>query len=304
MWIPASVGREQFKTTNIELLQADTKPRLQTRIENSEVTDAQQIEVVATLFNSLGEPVTASQTFVDSLPARSIRDIVFTWPQPLTKTIRSCIIPTDVALVIDLSGSMNNDSMNPPQPITDTIAAAKIFAEGLKEKDQATLITFATNATLVVPLSRTHTTTAQIVSSLTIDPAEEAGYTNTAAGLNAAAAELTSERHNEDSRKVAVLLTDGMPTAKDDALDVVAEARLAAQALSASGVEVYAIGLGKGVNLDFVKQIASKEELAYYAPTTADLSSIYSNITSSLCESGTSRIDVIAKTRTNFAPLR
>jgi Mg-chelatase subunit ChlD len=103
---------------------------------------------------------------------------------------------------------------------------------------------------------------------------------------------------------VAVVLTDGMPTAKDDALDVVGEAKIAAQALSASGVEVYAIGLGKGVNLDFVKQIASREELAYYAPTTADLSGIYATITNSLCESGTTKIEVIAKTRTNFAPLR
>jgi Mg-chelatase subunit ChlD len=304
MWIPANVGREQFKTSNIELLQADTKPRLEARIENTEVTAAEEVEVVATLFNALGEPVTASQTFVDSLAARTIKDVVFTWPQPLTKTIRSCIIPTDVALVIDLSGSMNNDSMDPPQPVTDTLSAAKIFAEGLKQKDQATLITFATNATVVVPLTRTHITTAESIGALTIDPVEETGYTNTAAGLTAAAIELSSNRHNEDARKVAVVLTDGMPTAKDDELDVVGEAISAAQALTAQGTDVYVIGLGKGVNLDFVKQLASREELAYYAPTTADLSSIYATITNSLCESGTTRIDVIAKTKTNFTPLR
>ena len=100
-----------------------------------------------------------------------------------------------------------------------------------------------------------------------------------------------------------VLLTDGLPTIEGDA-DVVAEATSVAQELTASGVEVYVIGLGENVDAQFVRSIASNNSRAYFAPTGADLANIYSEITSSLCEAGEGKIEVIAKTRTNFAPLR
>jgi Mg-chelatase subunit ChlD len=304
LWIPASVGREQFKMSNIILSGADTQPRLSVSIENSEVVDADGVEVVATLFNNQGEPVTASQTYIDRLTARSDKDIVFTWPQPITKTVRSCIIPTDIALTIDLSGSMNNDGGDPPQPITDARAAAKIFVESLKQNDQSSLITFASDALTIAPLSKEHQAVAATVGALTINAVEETGYTNTSAALLAAQAELNSPRHNKDARRVVVILTDGLPTARDDERDVVAEAKATAEALLNDGIEVYAIGLGKGVNAEFIQEIASAPINAFYAPTTNDLAGIYQKITSSLCESGTTRIDVIAKTRTNFAPLR
>lgn len=304
LWIPASVGREQFKTSNIILSGADEAPRLDVRIENSEVVPAKAVEVVATLFNGAGEPVTASQTYIDDLDARSSKDIVFTWPNPITKTVRSCIIPTDVAVTIDLSGSMNNDGVNPPQPVTDALAAAQRFVESLKQNDQSTIISFASDAIMEVSLGSDHTAAALRVGALTIDPAEETGFTNTSAALLLAQTELNSERHNKDARRVVVLLTDGLPTGRGDAEAVIAATRETADALAADDISVYAIGLGKGVDLEFVNEIASDPLNAFYAPTTNDLAGIYQKITSSLCESGAARIDVIAKTKTNFVPLR
>jgi Mg-chelatase subunit ChlD len=304
LWIPASVGREQFKTSNVLLSGADGQPRLDVRIENSEVVEAKEVEVVATLFNGAGEPVTASQTYIDALDARSNKDIVFTWPNPIAKTVRSCIIPTDVAVTIDLSGSMNNDGNNPPQPITDALAAAKSFVEGLNKNDRSTIITFASNALIEVPLGADHLAAATRVGALTIDPVEEVGYTNTSAALFLAQGELNSERHNQDARRVVVILTDGLPTGRGDAEEIIAETKTTADILAADDISVYAIGLGKGVDLAFVNEIASDPVNAFYAPTTNDLAGIYQKITSSLCESGTARIDVIAKTKTNFVPLR
>ncbi len=304
MWIPATVGREQFKTSNIILSGADLQPRLDVSLENSEVFEAKDIEVVATLFNNAGEPVAASQTYIDALGARSSKNIVFTWPNAITKTVRSCIIPTDVAITIDLSGSMNNDGGNPPQPVTDALISAKNFVNGLKKGDKSAVITFATGATTVSTLSPEHTATAEKVAGLTISPIEETGYTNTSAALRAAQTELNSERHNKDARRVVVILTDGLPTAKGDTTNVVTEAEMVASELAQDGIDVYAIGLGKGVDLDFVRSISSDPINAFYAPSTSDLAGIYEKITSSLCESGTTRIDVIAKTKTNFAPLR
>ena len=56
MWLPAYIGREQFKTSNILLTGADTRPRLEASIENTELTSAEKVEIVATLFNESGDP--------------------------------------------------------------------------------------------------------------------------------------------------------------------------------------------------------------------------------------------------------
>ena len=304
MWVPATIGRGQFKTSNLNLTGADLRPRLDVTIENTELTSAQNIEIVATLFNEAGQPITASQTFIDSLEGRSTKDIVFTWPNSIAKTVRSCEIPSDIVMGIDVSGSMNNDGGNPPQPITDALTAAKKFVVTLKERDQAAVVTFATNALTPVTLTNNHTSTAATIGALTITAADEVGFTNTVDALRSAEAELNSSRHSPDARRALILLTDGLPTAKGDTVAIVEEAKKIAASLSDSGVEIYAIGLGAGVNSDFINEIASDSAHAYYAPTTSDLDGIYAKITGSLCESGTTRIDVIAKTPTNFTPLR
>jgi Mg-chelatase subunit ChlD len=302
-WRPASIGRDQFRSVDIELVEADDRPRLNVEIENTELTAAENIDVVATVFNTFGEPVTASQTYIQNIAPRSTQDIVFTWPNPLTRTIKSCIIPTDVILGIDLSGSMNNDGGSPPQPISDALRAASTFAGSLQEKDQVGVVTFATQATLAMPLDNSYDTVAQSVLALEISSAAETGYTNTVEALRKAQAELDSDRHNINARRVLVLLTDGLPTTAGDE-NVVAESERLAQELSAAGVEIYAIGLGEGADNQFIRNIASDSANVYFAPTGADLANIYSEITSSLCEAGEGKIEVIAKTQTNFAPLR
>jgi len=303
IWLPASAGRDQFRSSDINLSGADVRPRLDVELENTELVAAEDIEVVATIFNDAGEPVTASQTFVERIPARSTQDIVFTWPNTIAKTVRSCVIPTDVAVAIDLSGSMNNDGEDPPQPVTDALAAASQFVNALGVNDQVSVVTFATRAAVITELTNLHGAVANAVSGLEIAPAEETGFTNTTDALLTAQTELNSTRHNEDARRVLVLLTDGLPTAAGDE-DVISIAEETAAELNNTGIEVYAIGLGQNVDQEFIRKIASDSSNAFFAPTGADLMSIYAEITSSLCESGVTKIDVIAKTETNFAPLR
>jgi Mg-chelatase subunit ChlD len=302
-WRPASIGRDQFRSLDIQLEGAGTRPRLNVEIENTQITSAENVEVVATIFNTFGEAVTASQTYIEDFEPRSTQDIIFTWPNPLVRTVKSCIIPTDVLLGIDLSGSMNNDGDNPPQPITDALAAAGTFVKSLQEQDQVGVVTFATNASIVTQLTDTYEIVASSVLSLNIHSSEESGYTNTVEALELAKAELASVRHNPDARRVLVLLTDGLPTTKGET-DVIALAESVAKELSDSGVEVYVIGLGANTDTQFIQNIASESSHAYFAPDGADLANIYAEITSSLCEAGEGKIEVIAKTKTNFAPLR
>lgn len=303
LWLPASVGRDQFRSIDIKLTGADERPRLDVKLENTELLPAKDIEVVATVFNDAGDPVTASQTIVDEIAPRSTENIVFTWPNSIAKTVKSCVIPTDVAVAIDLSGSMNNDGGEPPEPVTSALAAAAEFVQALQEKDQVAVVTFATEAGVETELTHLHGAVANGILGLTIDPASETGYTNTVSALKAAQDELNSERHNTDARRVLVLLTDGLPTAADDE-DVIAKAIAKARELSDDNIEVYAIGLGAGVDQQFITDITTDTTNAYFAPTADELKNIYAEITASLCTVGPTKIDVIAKTKTNFAPLR
>jgi Mg-chelatase subunit ChlD len=303
-WLPASAGRDQFRSLDIKLSGADDKPRLDVKFENTELSSARDVEVVATIFNDAGEPMTASQTYIDEIGARSTKNIVFTWPTSIAKTVRSCSVPTDVVVAIDLSGSMNNDGGEPPQPVTAALAAAADFVHKLQENDQVGVVTFASQATTTAELTKDRGTVAANISELVIASHEETGFTNTIAALEQAQTELNSTRHNSDARRVLVLLTDGLPTAAGTET-VVEKTIERARTLSADNIEVYAIGLGAGVDADFIRAIATDSATtAYFAPSAGDLSSIYSNITSSLCTMGPTKIDVIAKTKANFAPLR
>ncbi len=302
VWLPSTISRQQFKTSDLDLTGADDLPRLTARIDNTELTAAENVEVVATIFDSRGKPLTSSQTYITNFPARSSRDVIFTWPRPIAKTLRSCEVPTDVILAIDLSGSMNNDGGTPPQPISSVLTAAQNFTSQLREDDQVGVVTFATKAKTNLPLTGDVIAAGSLVRGLTIDPAEERGSTNTGDALRAAQAELNSERHNKDARNVVVLLTDGLATAPDEKPEEFALAEAAK--LKADDITIFTIGLGAGVNMDFLRSIASSPNQAYSAPTTATLSSIYTAITAAICEEGASRIDVIPKTDSNFAPLR
>lgn len=302
LWLPATIGRDQFVSSAINLTSVDESPRLSASVDNTALTEAKDVEFVTTIFSRDGQPLTASQTYVDVFAPRSREEVVFTWPRPIAKTLRSCDVPTDAVIAIDLSGSMNNDAPNPPQPITAVLNAAGTFASQFRAADQLAVVTFASNAALREQLTRGADRVVPAIRRLTIDPAEEAGSTNTADALSVALRELESARHSTEARKVVVLLTDGLATAPDPNPEAAALA--AATALKDAGVEVYTIGLGNEVNMTFLRQVADEPAQAYQAVSTADLTRIYSEITTSICEEGPARIDIIPKTDANFTPLR
>lgn len=304
VWQPATMGIEQFRVFDIRLRGADTLPRLTARIENTAIQSAQNVEIVTTLFNEDNEPLTASQTFIEELQGRNNQEVVFTWPESIAKTVRSCSVPSDVLLGIDLSGSMNNDGANPPEPITSALTAASGFVTRLSEDDQIGVVTFATEAETAVPLTSDKSAANRLISSLGISPAAETGFTNTVEALEEMKAELNSDRHSGDARRAAVLLTDGLPTGRVESEVLIAEALSVAKDMQENGVTLYVIGLGENVDRTFVYGLVENPEQAYFAANGSQLDQIYQTITGDLCESGTTKIDIIPKTTTNFVPLR
>ena len=303
LWQPSTVGREHFTVVDRALEDADSKPRLLANLRNNGLEEVKEVEVVATIFDASGTALAASRTFVDNFSPRSDTEIAFTWPEPIAKTVRSCEVPTDIVVTIDVSGSMNDDQPDPPEPITSVKTAAARFVNRLGEHDQAGVVTFATDAETVTPLGNS-ATAATIISAIEIAAAAERGYTNTGEGLKAAAAELLSERHNEDARKVIVLLTDGLATAPGDTAEAEVFALTAAADVKAQDAEIYAIGLGESVKMDFVSTLASSPAHSFQALDIADVDRIYQTITSALCEEGAAVIDIVPKSTSGFVPLR
>lgn len=302
VWLPATVGRDQFTITDRELKEADGTPRLDAKIRNNALTQANKVEVVATIFDAKGNALTSSRTFIDNFAPRSEASVVFTWPEPIAKTVRSCEVPTDVILAIDLSGSMNSDGMKPPQPLTSVLSAAQAFVSRLRASDQVGVVTFATDALVQTPLTSQLPIAKDAISKLFITPKEETGSTNQGAAFSQVLQEFSSERHSTQARKVVILLTDGLATAPDENPEVFALEN--AQKVKDAGINVFTIGLGKDVNMEFVKSLASAPSQSFQAISASDVDRIYKTITGSLCENGVATIEIIPKTDASFAPLR
>lgn len=321
IWQPATVGREQFRVVDFELESTDTRPRLTAQIENTELIAADEVEVVATLFSATGTPLTASRTFIDRFAARTTRDIVFTWPNSIARTVRSCDLSSDVVLVIDRSGSMTADGNDPPEPLTSAKRAAETFLTQAKGPAQVGVVSYATTPSL--PFEQTLTTdlisARDAIRRITMG-ADGIQYTNLGEALTAAYVELTSERHRDNARKVIILMSDGdvtMPfnpeTGEIDRAFAATYAREQAAVAKSSETSIYTIGFGdflRNPGPDLLRDTALLQELSsgdgYYfeAPTANDLASVYQTIASGLCEEGPPRIEIIPKTATNFTPLR
>lgn len=304
LWQPASMGREQFSVVERELESTDSRPRLNSTLRNNGLEEVSEVEVVATIFNSEGTALATSRTFVDNFAPRSDTNLFFTWPEPIAPTLKSCEIPTDVVVAIDVSGSMNNDAADPPQPLTAVKEAATRFINRLGSNDQSGVVTFATNGRVIRELAADGSLAAGAVSSIVIDPKEETGSTNTGEGIGMATTELASTRHNDNARKVLVVLTDGLATAPGTSEEAEAFALEKSLAAKDAGIDIYSIGLGESVNMEFVSDLASASTQAFQAISSGEVDRIYQTITSSICEQGPAVIDIVPKSTSGFVPLR
>ena len=186
----------------------------------------------------------------------------------------------DVMLVIDRSGSMDDDGWDPSigdyQPIGDAKIAAKDFVDILNLSpgaDQVGLVSYSDPARLDHQLSRNGGSVRAAIAGLT-----SSGYTNISDGINKAQAELESGRRDPDNKPVIILLSDGRP---EDG-DTPQAARNAAAAAKAKGTRIITIGLGTGIDEQLMKDIASSPSDYYDAPTSSELQAIYQQIAGSL----------------------
>jgi Ca-activated chloride channel homolog len=150
----------------------------------------------------------------------------------------------DIAVAVDLSGSMSSEDFEVAGGRVSRIEMAKTVLKKFIEKrpgDRIGLIAFATDAFIVTPLTLDHDFVLQNLNRFKIDPFDpndnliDGNSTAIGSGLGTAINRL---RDLKSKSKIVILMTDGQNNSGKLAPLVVAEA---AKSL---GVKVYTIGVG------------------------------------------------------------
>jgi Mg-chelatase subunit ChlD len=177
---------------------------------------------------------------------------------------------TDVALVIDASSSMLEQTPAGRTKLAAAIKAAGIFLGQLQldAGDQAAIVAFNADAQLLQPLTADRSALDAALAS--IRPARQ---TCLVCGVDVGADELASDRRDPDNTAVMIVLTDGLSNSRpaSEAVTRAAEAKR-------NGVVVYTIGLGTALDFLVLEQIASEPAQFYRAPDAEQLADIYRQI--------------------------
>ena len=286
-------------TRNIALTREDSQPRVNAMLVNNSLDQISNIELTVLVSGEDGNLIAASKTFVENLLGGNSMPIVFSWPKPFKIKEDICGYPVDVVLVIDRSGSMNYLEINPPQPLTDVKNTARYFVDQLGRNDLYSLISFANEASKPADatLGADLETIRRAIDRISI-ATTSLQNTNIGAGILAAREELNSTRHRENAGKVLVLLTDGVPTlpVKAGVRDYPRTYALeAAKFAREDGISVYAIGLGKDVDMNLLKMLATTTAETYFAPSTKELNGIYNQIATKICKKNPTVIDIYTR---------
>ncbi len=279
-----------------ELTSTSTSPRIFGSISNNSLQDVSKIELTVLVLDSNENAVAASRSYVDNLSSHSSQDFVFTWPKPFELGVESCSNPVDVSLALDRSESMRSESLSPPEPFTTVINTARDFIKNLSPLDRVAVISFGTNGREESPLSPDKKSSLSAINNLFLSTTTRE-QTNIYEGLSLAMNEFKPQ-DDSGHKQFIVLLTDGVPTRPllEGQPDYPAvSATNLSQDIRDKKVTLYAIGLGKDVNSDFLKSISADPDHYFFSPTKEGLSSIYNTIGESLCQRKPNVITVLYK---------
>ncbi|MBL8014746.1 MAG: VWA domain-containing protein [Candidatus Doudnabacteria bacterium] len=184
----------------------------------------------------------------------------------------SCTVPINAAVVFDRSGSMDDDGLNPPQPLTNAKIAVGAFLDAMNPtKDKIGIVSYSDDARVDSYLTNDFASLKGVVAGLNPN-----GFTNIADGINKGI-----EVVQGSANPIIVVFTDGVANRPGSVANARAQALNAASTAKSQGIQVLAIGLGKAADLDLLTQIASPG-MFYYAPDSLALIEIFAALAKSL----------------------
>ena len=179
--------------------------------------------------------------------------------------------PASVAIVLDTSGSMGDE-----QRLEDAKRAAYSLLDRLRPDDELALVSYATSAELLLPLSPADGDTKQRARAA-IASMQPAGGTNISGGLGVGADALAAAH---TSLRRIVLISDGEPTeGLGSGITVDPQPLLAFAGRRADeGTSITTVGVGLTFREDIMAGIAAAGRGNYhFAERAADLSALFAD---------------------------
>lgn len=202
-----------------------------------------------------------------------------------TTTIQSQTCNASTAnnmLVIDRSGSMNDKIGSYGTKMSNAKSGATNFVNLASQnpQNQIGLVSFASTASIDMPLSSNFDTAKNKIASL-----QPSGETCIQCAINKANQTFAAGYHN-GAKNAMVLLTDGIANYVEGGYSKVSQSTAEQAALTAAqngyqqnGAILFVIGVGSNVNESFLKKLASSAGgQYYYSPTSDNLNQIYGQI--------------------------
>lgn len=174
---------------------------------------------------------------------------------PKVKLSDDEILPKDVIIVLDTSGSMDEDGK-----IDQARKAMKFVVNKLNQKDRFAIITFSTESRKLHDKLTLSTKEAKDDAIAKIEKLEATGGTNLEGAIrDAYALAKTGEEDGKGARPCyVILLSDGLPTT-GEITDVKALAKLAREN-RASNVRMFPFGVGNDVNTWLLDTLAEENK--------------------------------------------
>lgn len=316
-WADSKVEASSIKTRKKEVVNEESSTKLNVSLENTGIVDYySEIDVLAVISDIKGNPLGVSKTYIKTFNPNSKKDISFTWPVSFseqTKDICSSpedlppelLYPSDIMLVFDKSGSMNDDGSSPPQPLTDAKDAGKVFVEEMQSVDWGGVVSFSTEASLPIDQSLTgdFSEIALAIDNITIGEPDNEQHTNVGDGIKKALKEL-QEKGRERAKKAIVLLTDGIasrPLSSGNSNYPEDYAAIQAQEVKNEDIFLYVVGLGNDINETFLEnEIATTPDRFYKAATSEELATIYKDIAKTICEENVFIVETFVRVPEEF----
>jgi Ca-activated chloride channel family protein len=161
--------------------------------------------------------------------------------------------PLSVHLVLDVSGSMQGAA------IDNARKAAETLVQKLEPTDDFSMVTFSSDAKVLVTDGAIGPRRAQVISKIREVRAD--GGTNISAGLDLGYHEAHTAQINPDAVKIVMLLSDGHANAGESNTE-----RLAARSTVAfqDGIQTSSFGLGADFDASLMSSIADRGAGGYY----------------------------------------